>query len=151
MGLESLPTLARVVDPIKEAIDLLKVSRPDRMARILQISFRAISREEAVRMVEAVTESYRKFLEDTYEKRGGEVVSLITRARDDLSKELSDLEQEYTKVRKNSSVPIMDKMGDSFLSRRLEAVGPRDHRHVGEVYSAQVSARAWQEARWRRN
>lgn len=120
IGLENLPTLAGVKDPVKEAINLLKASRPDRMARILEISYMAFSREEATRMVEAVTASYQKFLEDTYQRSSSEIVSLISRARDDLSRELVELETEYMQVREKSQVPVMDRMGDSYLSRRLD-------------------------------
>ncbi|MFO0889772.1 MAG: polysaccharide biosynthesis tyrosine autokinase [Isosphaeraceae bacterium] len=120
IGREDLPTLAEAEDPVKAAVKLLKVTRPDRMARILEISFQAYSRDEALRMVDAVTESYRKFLEDTYQKSSHEVVSLIRRARDDLGNELTELEEKYAKMREQSAVPLADSAGNSYLTKRLE-------------------------------
>src|SRR5262249_40490754 len=59
VGLENLPTLLAVKetgkDPVKRAIDLLKVTRPDRSARVLKVDYEAGSRAEATRMLEAIT------------------------------------------------------------------------------------------------
>ncbi len=120
VGRENLPTLADADDPVKAAAQLLKVTRPDRMARILEISYQAHSREEALLMVEGITESYKRFLEATYQKSSNEVVSLIRRARDDLGKDLTDLEKKYSEMREKSAVPLSDSAGNSYLTRRLE-------------------------------
>src|SRR5262249_12941830 len=70
VGLEILPPLQAAeqtgLDPVDVAIDAyLKVTRPERLAKVLQIEYRAGSPEEAVRMVAAIAASYTKFLEES--------------------------------------------------------------------------------------
>jgi polysaccharide biosynthesis transport protein len=124
VGLKNLPTLLETqqkgLDPLEEAINHLKVDRPDRMAKILHISYEAYSREEAVRTVAAITESYQQFLGDSFQKTNSQVAGLIARARDDLSRELADLERQYMEFRQKNQSLTMDKEGRSYISLRLE-------------------------------
>ena len=120
VGLERLPSLADSPDPTLSAINHLKIARPDRLAKILQIDYRAGSREEATRMVEALLDSYRTFLAETYQKNGGEVVVLITRARDELSRELEGLEKKYVEFYRDRPLLAKDDAGRSLIARRLD-------------------------------
>ena len=52
-----------------EAIDEITISRPDRAAKIIEIDYRAGSRDEATRMVAALVASYESFLADKFQKR----------------------------------------------------------------------------------
>ena len=61
----------------------LKVTRPDRLAKVLRVEYRAGDRDEVVRMVEAITDSYKQFLEETFQKNSSTAIALISKARDD--------------------------------------------------------------------
>jgi uncharacterized protein involved in exopolysaccharide biosynthesis len=123
VGLDSLPSLRgsrRGRDPLPEANRRLRVTRPERLARVLQVDYQARSPDEAVRMVEGVTRSYRKFLEDSSQKSNSEVVALITRARDELSGELKGLEKQYLQFRSTRPSLLTDERGRPLLHRRLD-------------------------------
>jgi capsular exopolysaccharide synthesis family protein len=124
VGLDDLPTprAARDAgrDPIQEVIDNLPVSRPDRAAQILRLDYQAGSREEAVRTLAAITESYEEFLEDKYQKNNSEVVTLISSARDSLKKEIEGLERGYLEFRQTHPISTTDESGRSFMSRRVD-------------------------------
>src|SRR5262249_8377660 len=88
VGLENLPTLRAVSgtgrNPVSKVIDAyLKISRPERQAKVIRIDYLARSPEEAVRMLEAIMASYRKFLEEN-SPGGSAVVAVIDRARREL-------------------------------------------------------------------
>ena len=70
--------------------------------------------------MKAVVASYDRFLKDNYQKDTREVISLIGKARDDLSKELKQLEQEYLEFRQKSPSYSADKEGRTFLARRVD-------------------------------
>jgi polysaccharide biosynthesis transport protein len=124
IGLANLPTLLAAqqtgLDPVREAMDHLKVTRPDRLAKILNVSYRAGSPEEATRMLEAVSRSYEQFLGGTFQKNSNEVITLIVKARDELSRELGDLEQKYLEFRKQTPALIVVEGGSTLIARRLE-------------------------------
>ena len=124
VGLDNLPTLLpfkeREKDPVQIAIDRhLRVSRPERMAKVLQIDFRARSTDEAMRMTGAIVASYRKFLEENYQ-RHSEVITLTTKALQELSTDLDDAEKKYAAFRQKNPVLITDEKGRSLLMNRLE-------------------------------
>src|SRR4051794_38864710 len=73
----------------------LTVKLPDEEARVLELGYRTGSRDEAVRVVDSVIRSYDRFLKDNYQKNANEVITLIIKARDELSSELKKLEREY--------------------------------------------------------
>ena len=85
----------------------LRVTRPDRLAKILRVEYRAGDRVEVVQMVEAITESYKQVLEETFQKSNSStVIALISKARDELSQELQDLEGKYLELRRKTPSPI---------------------------------------------
>ena len=71
-------------------------------------------------MVGALLDSYSHFLEESNHKKNGDVVSLISRARDDLSREVVALEQQSLDFRKNRPSLAVDEAGRSYITRRLE-------------------------------
>lgn len=125
IGVAGLPTLAAAHARsgrglTAEAIDQTAISRPDRAAKIIEIDYRAGSRDEATRMVAALVASYESFLADKFQKSNGDVVALISSARDNLRKELVAMQAEYLEFRKTHPVSSTDESGRSFLSRRLD-------------------------------
>jgi len=123
VGLEHLPTLmaAKLAnsDPVEVAISNLKVTRPDRMAKIFRVDYQAGDRQETDRLVGALVESYQHFLGATFQKNSGTVITLISKARDDLSKELKELEDQYLEFRRTNSNVIVGLEGHSFWASRL--------------------------------
>lgn len=124
VGIENLPTLRKLgqhgPNPAEEVIkNYLKVTRPDRQAKVLVIEYRARSGDEAVRLVQALTASYRTFLEDTYQ-RHGEVLGLITRARQEVGRQLEEEEKRYLEFRQHNPIPLADEKGRPFVTSRFE-------------------------------
>jgi polysaccharide biosynthesis transport protein len=119
VGLENLPSLLDVKkeggDPVEAAIKHLKVTRPDRLAKVLRVEYQAGDRDEAVWTIEAIIDSYKQFLEETFQKNSSTVISLISRARDDLDKELGELEAKYLELRRKTPGLITGKEGHSSL------------------------------------
>lgn len=105
VGLNNLPSLGVTdLDLAARAVaEELSITRPDRQAKILQIAYLARSKDEAVRVVRAVADSYQTFLDEVYAEGNGEVVVLMSRARDDLSRELKELEAKYLDFRQKST------------------------------------------------
>jgi len=125
-GLKNLPTLEAAknkgLDIVEEATERLKVDRPDRLAKILVISYRAQSRQEAVVMIQALVDSYHHFVEDSFASKSNEAIKLIEKARDELSTELDDLQKQYREFRKENKTLLSDQEGRSFASVRLEQI-----------------------------
>ncbi|MBV8310007.1 MAG: hypothetical protein JO344_06440, partial [Planctomycetaceae bacterium] len=120
IGQRNLPSLLADQDPVEAVSKRLKVTRPDRLAKILRIEYRAGDRGEVVRMVEAITESYEQVLEEAFQKNNSStVIALISKARDELSQELQDLEAKYLELRRKTPSPIAGGEGRSFLASRL--------------------------------
>jgi len=125
VGIANLPTLAAAHNRsgralVTEAIEEMTVGRPDRAAKIICIDYRAGSREEATRMVSALVASYEGFLEDKFQKSNGDIVSLISSARDSLRNELVQMQAKYLEFRKTHPLSSTDETGRSFLTRRLD-------------------------------
>ena len=71
-------------------------------------------------MVEAITESYKRVLEETFQKNNSNtVIAMISKARDELSQELQDLEGKYLELRRKTPSPIAGVEGRAFLASRL--------------------------------
>ncbi len=121
IGLNNLPSLGTTdLDVATRAVmEDLSVSRPDRLAKILQISFLARSPEEATRVVRAVADSYRAFLGRVYAEGNSRVVELMSKARDDLSRELKDLEAKYVEFRQKTP-NLTAGNGRPFVHQRVE-------------------------------
>src|SRR5512135_3676405 len=123
VGLDNLPSLLAAkeggLDPIKEAIKNLKVTRPDRLAQVLRVEYRAGGRDEAARTAEAITESYKQFIEEAFQKNSSTAISIISKARDDSSRELGELEAKYLELRRKTPALITGEQRHSFLADRL--------------------------------
>lgn len=98
----------------------LKVTRPEPAVRMLDIGYQADTAEEAVTVVEAVVDSYTKFLEDNYQKNTNDVIQLITQVRDELSGDLKEMERKYLEFRKQHPSLSVSEDGRLLLSRRVD-------------------------------
>ena len=101
-------------------VERMNVKLPDETARIIDIGYGADSRGEAARVVNAVIESYNQFLRDHYQKNNNQAISLIIKARDELSKELKDLERQYLEFRQKNPAYSTEEKGRTFIARRLD-------------------------------
>ncbi|MEX0819480.1 MAG: polysaccharide biosynthesis tyrosine autokinase [Pirellulaceae bacterium] len=109
-GLDQLPSIQEAMGengtPTGYVIDQLQVTRGGdgqaKSAHVLNIAFRHSSPVDAQRVVEAVTDSYREFLQEQYQDSNKEAVNLIARARGDLEAELRDAEKAYVAARENT-------------------------------------------------
>ena len=125
VGLEHLPTLAAVkrrgLDPVDKAIEHLTVTRPDRLAKLIRVTYWARSRGEAIRTVDAIAVSYKRFLGDSFRRQNGETIELITKAKDQLSIELEQCQTEYREFRQQNKTLVVDEHGRSpMIMARLE-------------------------------
>ena len=123
VGLDNLSSLLAIkkrgLDPVKEVIKRLKVTRPDHLAKVLLIEYRAGERDEVVRMLEAITDCYKQFIDETFQKNSSTAISLISKARDDLDKEVGGLEAKYLELRRKNPALITGGVRRSFLADRL--------------------------------
>ena len=123
VGLDNLPSLLAAKkgggDPVVEAINHLKVTRPDRLAQVLRVEYRAGGRDEVVRMIEAITDSYKQFIEEAFQKNSSTAIAIISKARDDSSRELGELEAKYLELRRKTPALITGEQRHSFLANRL--------------------------------
>jgi polysaccharide biosynthesis transport protein len=104
---------------IQSVIADLSVKLPDPAARVLELKYKANSRDEAVQVVDSVIKSYDRFLQENYQKNSNEVLSLITKARDELSADLKKLEKDYLEHRQNSFAHATDGEGTTLIAKRL--------------------------------
>ena len=98
----------------------LSVKLPDPTARVLELGYKAGSRDEAVRVVDSVIKSYDLFLQENYQKNSNEVLGLITKARDELSADLKRLDKEYLEYRQKNTANPSGGEGKPFIARRLD-------------------------------
>jgi polysaccharide biosynthesis transport protein len=98
----------------------LIVKLPDPSARVLELSYKASSRDEAVQVVDSIIKSYDRFLQENYQKNSNHVLELITKARDELSADLKKLEREYLEYRQKSEAHPAGGDGKTFIARRLD-------------------------------
>lgn len=96
VGLENCQTVAKAPEPADAALKHLKVSRPDRTAKILTLEYRAKSRREATATLEAILNSYTNYVTiDLYRDAQKRIVTLIESKQGDVLSELTTLEQRY--------------------------------------------------------
>jgi len=105
---------------LEEVEQRLRVTRPDPTVKILEIGYQAATFEEAIKIVDAIVASYKKFLEDNYQKNTTDVLTLIAKVRDQLNEELEDLEQKYLEFHRQHPTFAVGANGRSLLVRRLE-------------------------------
>src|SRR5262249_44956883 len=91
---------------------------------ILSLSFRGTVANECAVVVNAVVNSYKDFLDETYRNMSDDTLKLIGDARDTLTKDLAEQEREYRLFRERS--PILFKGRDEVNPRhdvlvRIEA------------------------------
>ena len=104
VGLEHCPTVAQKLEPVDAALEHLKVSRPDRTAKILALEYWAKSRLEATQTLAALVQSYTNYMsQDMYRAAQNRIVALIESKQGDIQSELAALEAQYTRLHQGPS------------------------------------------------
>jgi capsular polysaccharide biosynthesis protein len=116
--------------PADSVIARLTVKLPDEGARVLDLGYKAGTEDETTRVIKAVIESYDQFLKDNYQKNTTEVISLITKARDELDAEINGLHKKLQEFRENNPTDVSEEGGRSFAARRLDQWDQRENQVV---------------------
>lgn len=114
----AIPALTR-----KAIKDYLKVSRPDKAALTVAISFRAGTPEEAIRFVDGIIRSYEQFLEEKSKDGNHQVIALVSKVRDELGRQLGQLEAKYLEFQQSHPhllELVNDGAGHPILGSRLQ-------------------------------
>ncbi len=98
----------------------LTVKQPDPAAKIIDLTYKSKSTDEAYRVLASLIESYKLFLKTNYQKNSSDVIGLIVKARDELNTELKSLEQAYLEYRQKNPNYSADSTGHTFVARRLD-------------------------------
>ncbi len=92
---------------------------------IMTLTFTGTDAEEAPRVVAAIVESYKSFLDEAYRGRSDEVVRLVARASKVLEHDLRKLEDAYIAFRKQSPLVSQGLEEVNPLQERLAAIDQR--------------------------
>jgi succinoglycan biosynthesis transport protein ExoP len=125
--LQSLRSFAEQGDPTGAIIGALSVSRDAKDSggnfnNILNLSFRGPVAEECATVLNAVIDSYKEFLDETYRNVSDDTLELITRAKDVLQKDLAEKERIYLEFRKKSPLLWKGKDGTNLYQDRLASI-----------------------------
>ncbi len=105
----------------------LRVGRPrnttEAVNNVLDLDFRSKDPLEATVVLDAILESYRSFLDETYRRTSEDTLKLVTEARDLLQKELLQDVEEYGKFRKEAELLMLrGKEGSSIIQDQLNSI-----------------------------
>jgi capsular exopolysaccharide synthesis family protein len=141
--LQGLSSLAEEGNATNSIIKWLSVAR-DRESggtnnNILNLSFRSSQSDECSRVLNAVINSYKDFLDETYKNVSDETVKLITQARDVLQRQLGEKQAAYVEFRKQSPLLWKSKDGINLYQARLTDIEAR--RSALQVRRAEIQGR----------
>jgi len=125
--LQALRSFADQGDPTGAIIGALSVSRDAKDSggnfnNILNLSFRGPVAEECATVLNAVIDSYKEFLDETYRNVSDDTLELITHAKDVLQKDLAEKDRIYTDFRKKSPLLWKGKDGTNLYQDRLASI-----------------------------
>ncbi|MBW3596949.1 MAG: polysaccharide biosynthesis tyrosine autokinase [Planctomycetes bacterium] len=89
---------------------------------VLRLRFQGPNAEDCATVVNAVIDTYVSFLGDTHQNVGKETVQLITEAKDELLKQLSEKEDHYRTFRQESPLLWKDGQGTNIHRTRLAQI-----------------------------
>jgi capsular exopolysaccharide synthesis family protein len=121
-GLDSLPGVRNNGNLANSIALHLKATRDPRDLHnsILELSYRCGDERSSNAVLSGVIDAYRDFLEQTYHNVSDETVKLITRARDELDKDLKTKEEAYRQLRQRTPVLLLKgQNGSSFNGDQL--------------------------------
>ena len=91
---------------------------------VLDLAFRTTNPVEATAVLDAIIESYKDYLEETYRVIGDDMLKLITQARDVLQQDLKNQDTAYRKFRQEAPLLLSQKQqdGPSVTQQRLSGI-----------------------------
>jgi capsular exopolysaccharide synthesis family protein len=131
--LGSLPSLKKVRDPESAIIDGLEAVRggtrdaPD--PNVIMLSYRSVNPRDCAVVLDAVVQSYQDYLGETYQDYSDQTVHLITRAKDELDRQLAEKEAFYREFRATSPHLLTNPNGDKINIHELR---------IGEIERARA-------------
>jgi capsular exopolysaccharide synthesis family protein len=133
--MKALPTLQLPADSTRDPRDIvtkaLIVKRDNKDAsgtynNVLNLSLLWPEREEGIVILQAILDSYRKFLDEAYKTSTEETLELVIRERDGVKKDLAEKEKEYLDFRQNSPLLLRKgKEGTTLTQDRLVIIERR--------------------------
>ncbi|MFM1801238.1 MAG: hypothetical protein RJA81_590, partial [Planctomycetota bacterium] len=90
-----------------------------RLQQVLVLKFDSEDPTKPVKVVDAVIDAYKRFLERTFEKKTTDVVTLISKARDELAIELDKLTKDHLEFLQKHPELMTDTEGRSIVVKRL--------------------------------
>lgn len=122
-ALTSFADEENVADAISKALQVKRnKATGGRGDNVLILKLRARDPEEAARTLDAIIESYKEFLDQTYRSSTESTVKLIAQARDVLEKEITTQEQAYRTFRKTSPQLLFKSKDGSVVSATQERI-----------------------------
>jgi capsular exopolysaccharide synthesis family protein len=113
--LGSLPSFANKGDPTPTIIASLVAARDSKDAstptNIIVLSYRGVTAEDCPVVLNAIIESYRDFLDETYRNVNDNTLELIDRARGSLEQDLAERKRKYNDFRETAPVLLPGKDG----------------------------------------
>lgn len=114
--LGSLPSLEGAGDPlaaITYGLDAVRGGTRDAPdPNVIHLTYRGTNAQDCAVVLGAVIESYQEFLGDTYQNFSDQTVELISRAKDELGRQLSEKEAMYRQFRGSSPHWLTNSKGD---------------------------------------
>ncbi len=141
-GLGSLPSLRSRSNPAGTIIANLSVESTDNTRNnqhVVRVAYRGKDPDDCAKILEAVTDTYQRFLGDTYQYLAGEAFSLITEAKDVLHRQLMEKEAEYRAFRSDS--PLLWRGGEGANLHEARMAQIEQARTALLVEDSQVKAR----------
>ncbi|MCS6976312.1 MAG: polysaccharide biosynthesis tyrosine autokinase [Gemmatales bacterium] len=129
-NLANLPSFRGQSDPSAVIPQALKVTRDTKesgtsASNILYLSYQGAVPEDCAAVINAIVDSYREFLDETYRSMSNETVELITQAKNYLQKDLKDKEEAYRQFRERSPVLLKGKSGLGVGHERIASLENR--------------------------
>jgi len=124
-SLETFLHTENLIEDLTNGLSVDRVIKDSSVAsrdNVLRLTFSGANADDCCVIVNAVLESYKAFLAETYKDMSGETFGLISEAKDVLGKDLYNLEEEYRKHRENSPLISRGKDEISPLQERLVMV-----------------------------
>jgi capsular exopolysaccharide synthesis family protein len=122
-NLQDLPSFAGKGNPTGTIIASLSATRDLKdsgATNIMYVTFKGPDAEDCQTVIDAVIESYKDFLDETYHNVSDDTVKLITQARDLIEKDLAEKEKEYSAFREKAPLaPVQTKDGSAPTQVRL--------------------------------
>ena len=97
----------------------------DQQTSIIDISFKCHDAELAAEVVKAIVDGYAQHLREQYKNDGAEIVTQISRAKDEYEKNFREISDKHAKFRRNSKLIWSGDDGENPYRNALTVIGER--------------------------